>query len=121
MRPKGRLHGNAQSQAQVHEFIPASSIDKSVSQMSHYLQDQYSIVNSNLITATSSKVILHLIQVTRFSRFQFYDYGQAINLKIYNVSSPPEYTFANAKVPISIFYADADPAVTRKVRRDVTL
>ena len=52
---------------------------------------------SNDVGGTSTKNLLHWVQMIRTKRFRPFDYGHAKNMKVYGQSSPPDYDISNFK------------------------
>ncbi|EFN65283.1 Lipase 3 [Camponotus floridanus] len=74
-------------------------------------QFSYSLVPeflSHYPAGTSTKTILHFVQVYRSDIFRKYDYGFLKNLWVYKSTKPPNYDLSKITVPIALFYADND-------------
>ncbi|EFN62712.1 Lipase 1 [Camponotus floridanus] len=66
------------------------------------------VILKNIPAGTSTKTILHFIQVFESGKFRKYNYGRERNLLIYNLTEPPNYNLSNITIPIVLFYADND-------------
>ncbi|KAF5291044.1 hypothetical protein FQA39_LY14477 [Lamprigera yunnana] len=62
----------------------------------------------------SIKSITHFIQIGFSKRFQYFDYGVARNLKLYNTTNPPLYNLSKVQVPTYTFAGKNDLAVSQK-------
>ncbi len=64
---------------------------------------------------TSTKNLLHWIQLYRQKIYAMYDYGQKKNLKVYGTKTPPKYNTDNWKswdIPSLVTFSDSDPFST---------
>ncbi|KAI4458895.1 lysosomal acid lipase-related [Holotrichia oblita] len=69
--------------------------------------------------STSIKTIVHLSQIAASRRFRKFDYGEFINLDIYNSSSPPIYNLTSIKVPNHLIYGKGDFVAGKKAVSDL--
>ncbi|CAO1305917.1 unnamed protein product [Diamesa serratosioi] len=60
----------------------------------------------------------HFFQMLKSGKFRKFDYGEDLNLRIYNSSSPPDYQLSNVDVPLYIYHAEED---TISVTKDVEI
>lgn len=82
------------------------------------IQSTIRILNNHIPSGASVKSLLHYGQLMGISRFRQFDYGAENNMKIYNRSTPPDYSLKNCTVPVAIIYSDHDTLVSeRDVRR----
>ncbi|RZC40345.1 Abhydro lipase domain containing protein, partial [Asbolus verrucosus] len=82
-------------------------------------QEAFPVITSNFPSGFSLKTLLHYAQIINTThRFQFFDYGPDLNLKLYNSSVPPEYPLSNIKLPVHLFYGKRDPVSHEKVKHN---
>ncbi|EFN73360.1 Gastric triacylglycerol lipase [Camponotus floridanus] len=65
------------------------------------------ILNHDL-AGTSSKTLMHYVQIYQSGKFRQYDYGREKNQLIYNSAEPPDYNLSNITVPIALLYGRGD-------------
>lgn len=66
---------------------------------------------------SSTKNVIHWVQVYDDQVLGQFDYGKKLNLKIYGSEKPPEYdlsNWSNWSIPSFIINSDADPFSTEK-------
>lgn len=66
-------------------------------QVYHVDLGQLPMMGRNDVGGTSTKNILHWIQLIRSNYFRQFDYGSTQNKKVYGTSSPPIYDISNFK------------------------
>ena len=74
------------------------------------------MMGANDVGGTSTKNLVHWIQMVRSGYFRQYDYGSDLNVQVYGQKTPPEYdlsTFKNnlEKVKILLFVGGNDVLV----------
>lgn len=63
----------------------------------------------------SSMQLTHFIQSMLSGKFRQYDYKDK-NMKIYNLTTPPEYDLTNVKIPIYLYHGEDDAIVSVLVK-----
>ncbi|XP_032523317.2 lipase 3-like [Danaus plexippus] len=64
---------------------------------------------SHIGTGTSWKTAVHFAQeVVAGGKFQQFDYGSDLNLRVYGNEAPPEYDLDKIKLPLTLFWAEND-------------
>lgn len=64
---------------------------------------------------TSAKTILHYAQIINSEKFQYFDYDQEKNSKIYHSETPPVYDVTDFTLPVAFIYAQNDWFTNPKV------
>jgi gastric triacylglycerol lipase len=59
--------------------------------------DRYDVLAGHDPAGTSLKNLLHWVQISYSGRFEMYDYGEQMNLKVYGSKLPPEFDLSNIK------------------------
>lgn len=72
------------------------------------------ILNARIPTGVSTKSLVHFGQLIRNVRFQQFDYGMEVNIKIYNRWTPPNYNLKRCTAPVAIIYSDHDTLVAAR-------
>jgi len=57
---------------------------------------------------TSAKLLYHGFQCYRSNKARQFNYGPALNMKVYGQSKPPLYEFQNVKTPVATFCSEGD-------------
>lgn len=71
-------------------------------------QSQIPIIYTYTPAGTSSKLIVHVIQLMKTFNFQQYDYGLIKNLVRYGRPIPPEYNLSKVNAPVTLWYGPND-------------
>ncbi|CAG4992631.1 unnamed protein product [Parnassius apollo] len=66
------------------------------------------IITSHIPAGTSSKTFLHFLQGYIFKSFRRFDYGEQINLNIYNSTIPPTYELSKIDAPVFLVTSESD-------------
>lgn len=69
---------------------------------------------AQLLAGSSTKSIVHYAQMVNSKQFLKYDYGEKLNKKMYNQTTPPEYDVSRITAPVALIWSMndmlADPA-----------
>jgi lysosomal acid lipase/cholesteryl ester hydrolase len=57
---------------------------------------------------TSTKTVLHYVQLVKSGNFQKYDYGKTKNLEIYGEKEPPHYNLTAITAPVALYWGEND-------------
>jgi lysosomal acid lipase/cholesteryl ester hydrolase len=57
---------------------------------------------------TSTRTVIHVLQLVNNGKFQKFDHGPKDNLKFYNQRNPPDYEFSKVDVPVVLMWSDND-------------
>ncbi|VVC24411.1 Partial AB-hydrolase lipase domain,Alpha/Beta hydrolase fold [Cinara cedri] len=74
-------------------------------------------ITSHSPAGTSAKLTTHYAQLMLKDTFCQYDYGTAMNMRVYNSTVPPTYDLKSIQVPITLIYGEND---ILSVVKDVT-
>lgn len=83
------------------EFVMAGMVDNSDAQM-------VPMIASHLPAGASTRQIKQYGQAVASREFRRYDYGPAINQKVYGSEVPPKYELSEVQVPVTLYYSAAD-------------
>ncbi|KAF5293144.1 hypothetical protein FQA39_LY13754 [Lamprigera yunnana] len=66
------------------------------------------VILSNAPAGTSSRSLLHYMQLAKAKKFQHYDFGEAENIVRYGQPTPPEYDIDKITAPVALYYGGKD-------------
>lgn len=69
------------------------------------------MISGHTPAGSSTKLLLHYIQIARGKRFQKFDYGKYDNLVKYNSTMPSEYNLSNVTAKTILYYVKNDGIV----------
>ncbi|CAK1598737.1 unnamed protein product [Parnassius mnemosyne] len=79
-----------------------------LSKLGKFSGERLPIITSHIPAGTSSKTFLHFLQGYIFKSFRRFDYGEQINVKIYNSIIPPMYELSKIDTPLILVASESD-------------
>jgi gastric triacylglycerol lipase len=76
--------------------------------MMYWLDMLQVIILLNKSAGTSTKNLLYFRQLAINNRFERYDYGKALNLRIYGKPTPPEFDLGKIDIPVYFIAGNED-------------
>ncbi|XP_031637603.1 gastric triacylglycerol lipase-like [Contarinia nasturtii] len=73
-----------------------------------YKDDLLAKIINHIPAGSSYKQFIHYVQIAVAHRFQHYDHGIKMNLKIYGTPKPPEYNLTNVRAKVHILQGAND-------------